>query len=381
LDEEPPTRRQSPNDGNFAEMVRRITQMGPEMVEIAKILKVHKETVRYRYKQLLARGFTVQASRNHEKLGMKRVVAIVELNEQFEGYADTLFYAMGEVAYIAGFAKTLPEAYYVLNASVPTECLDSWLEFMLSLKAMGVFKSIESVTLDWVRNVPMWAEHFNFETGTWEFDWTSKRVNPNAHEVPAMERSRYDSIDLAIIAQLQLDANTSVKQMASKSGVNYKTLSYHYRSHVLARGLIAGYIINWTGNRYDAKAEKILTKKHRYLFVNLIANGLSAGERAGLMEKVNRTPFVLLEGSSTRAYFAQMAFPSEEVTDALEFLQGVVGPIRSKVKWFHMDQSHSLRFSLPRSSYNEREQRWTFNKEELTGRFGELVQKIREGMT
>ena len=241
---------------------------------------------------------------------------------------------------VAGFAKTLPDAYYVLNASVPTECLDSWLEFMLSLKAMGVFKSIESVTLDWVRNVPMWAEHFNFETGTWEFDWTSKRVNPNAHEVPAMERSRYDSIDLAIIAQLQLDANSSVKQMASKSGVNYKTLWYHYRTHVLARGLIAGYIINWTGNRYDAKAEKILTKKHRYLFVNLIANGLSAGERAGLMEKVNRTPFVLLEGSSTKAYFAQMAFPSEEVTDALEFLQGVVGPIRSKVKWFHMDQSH-----------------------------------------
>src|SRR5208283_1824110 len=143
------------NHGKMAEMVKLITQRGPRIDDIARDIGVYKETVRYWYNSMIKNGFTVQASRNHEKLGMKRVVVVAELSEVFKEYADAIFYSLGELAYVVTFAKTLPDGYYVLNASVPTECLNSWYEFVRKLKTMGIFSSIESVGMDWARNVPM----------------------------------------------------------------------------------------------------------------------------------------------------------------------------------------------------------------------------------
>src|SRR5208283_3259660 len=140
--------RRDPNHERMAEMVRLITQRGPRVDQISREMGVYKETVRYWYKNLLRDGFTVQASRNLEKLGMKRVVMIVDLGEMFDGYSDALMYALGDLCYVVSFAKTLPDGFYTVNASVPVECLNSWTDFMLSLKEMGVFKSMTSIVLD-----------------------------------------------------------------------------------------------------------------------------------------------------------------------------------------------------------------------------------------
>src|SRR5450759_3676677 len=127
----------NPNHEKMAEMVNLIAQLGPRINEIATVIGVHKETVRYWYRNMLKDGFTVQAARNQEKLGMKRVVLIVEFGEMLDSYADSLMYAMGDLCYVVSFAKTLPEGFYLVNASVPTECLDSWTDFIFSLKEMG----------------------------------------------------------------------------------------------------------------------------------------------------------------------------------------------------------------------------------------------------
>src|SRR5208282_5219055 len=237
---------------------------------------------------MLKNGFTVQASRNHEKLGMRRVIVVAELSEVFREHADAIFYALGELAYVVSFAKTLPDGYYILNASIPIECLNPWSEFMGKLKTMGIFSSIDSMTMDWARNVPMWADYFNFQTGTWEFDWNNKKVNPSASDIQASERERYDDVDLRIIEQLGGDANIPLTEMCVKVGAtNYKTFAWHYRSHVYERGLIKGYQVNWTGAKYDPVSEKPIHKKHRYMWVDLIANGIADDAKLRLMAELN----------------------------------------------------------------------------------------------
>ncbi len=366
----------------MAEMVRLITERGPKIDEISRDIGVYKETVRYWYNAMLKNGFTVQASRNHEKLGMRRVIIVAELSEVFREHADAIFYALGELAYVVSFAKTLPDGYYILNASIPIECLNPWSEFMGKLKTMGIFSSIDSMTMDWARNVPMWADYFNFQTGTWEFDWNNKKVNPSASDIQASERERYDDVDLRIIEQLGGDANIPLTEMCVKVGAtNYKTFAWHYRSHVYERGLIKGYQVNWTGAKYDPVSEKPIHKKHRYMWVDLIANGIADDAKLRLMAELNRTPFVWLEASGSRAYFARMAFPSDAMPEALELLEAAVSLARDKVRWFHMDQAHALWFALPKQYYSEKERRWTFNKDELLARFDSLVQKIRGGIS
>lgn len=365
----------------MAEMVRLITQRGPKIDEIARDLGVYKETVRYWYNALLKNGFTVQASCNYEKLGMKRVVGIVELGDAFKEYADAVFYVMGQLAYVIGFAKTQPGGCHVLNASVPQECLNAWSEFMLNLKTIGIFKSIETVTLDWVRNIPMWAEYFNFDTGSWEFDWSNKQINPLAVAIEPSQRQRYDETDLKIIEQLQLNANIPLTEMSRKVGARrYKTWAWHYRSHVINEGLVKGYRVNWTGTKYDFSAERLVHKKHKYLWVDLIANDISEDAKLKLMSKLNRTPFVWLEAGGARAYYARMVFPAEEMPEALELLEDAVSPIRENVKWNLMDQVHALSFTLPKQYYDEAKRQWNFNTQELSHNFELLVQKIKQGM-
>ena len=365
-----------PNHQKMAEMVRFITQRGPRINQIARDIGVYKETVRYWYSHMLKDGFAVQAAANYEKLGLKRVVMVIELGESFESYADALMYALGDLCYVVSFAKTLPDGLYLVNASVPTECLNSWSDFMLSLKKTGVFKSVSSIVLDWVRNVPMKAEMYDFRKRRWDFDWSKMTTDPASTDFEVAERETYDSIDLGIIEQLQLDANVQVTDIAKKLKTNQKVLAYHYEAHVLRKRLIKGYVVNWIGTRYDYEAEKPVHRKHRYIPVEVFANELGQAERVELMKNVGRLPYAWLEGSGQRSYYAKIVFPNDEITEALDFLGQVVRVSRGKIRCFTMDQAHALWFTVPKQYYDEKKQEWTFNKDELLTRFEALAKKI-----
>ncbi len=360
-------------------MVRLITQRGPRIDEISREIGVYKETTRYWFNQLLRNGFTVQASRNHENLGLNRVIIIASPTEGYREYADAILYSLGELAYIVSFAKTLPDNQYVMQGSVPSECLESWLDFMRKLKEMGIFGSMEIIKAEWARNVPMWVEFYNFQTGTWEFDWGNTRVNPFAAQVDQAKRQKYDKIDLQILEQLQLNGDMPLTEMGRKLGIKYKLLCWHYRNHVLGRDLVKSYLVNWTGAKYDLEAEKPQHRKHRYAWVDVLATGVTEGEKMRMMTAMHRTPFVWLEASGLEAYYARMVFPVEEMPEALEFLEKVVALARGKVKWYHMDQAHALWFTLAATNFDETNQKWAFNSSELLARFETLVQTVTQG--
>ena len=67
------------------QLVKLLTEVGPDIPEISRRLGQFKESVRYRYKEkILNRGFAVQAAVNHDKLGLKRLMALVEVSEPYK---------------------------------------------------------------------------------------------------------------------------------------------------------------------------------------------------------------------------------------------------------------------------------------------------------
>ena len=112
------------------------------------------------------------------------------------------------------------------------------------------------------------------------------------------------------------------------------------------------------------------------MWVELLAIGVSENERMELMAKVNRLPFVWLEAGGQN-YFAQIAFPSETMTEALGFIKEAVSPIKQKAMWRFMDQANALRFSIAPSLYNQEEKKWNFDQVELLNRFDKLVLEIK----
>jgi DNA-binding Lrp family transcriptional regulator len=365
-------------NSKIAVMVKLITREGPQINRIARELQIHKETARYWYKEkLLKKGYTVQAVPNHEKLGLKRVVALAEFSDQFKPYADAILMAMSELCYLNSFAKALPDELYSIQASVPKEYSRDWIEFMYALKQRGLFSSIQAALFDWVRVVPMRSDMYDFENDSWQYDWMARpKADSESPNITSSARSKFDPIDLGLVKALQIDSGASLLEISEKLQVNYKTLTWHYRTHLVGNGLLKGYSVNWAGTRYDPKIGKALHRKHKYMWLELLVSSVTESERMELMANISRLPFVWLEAGGQN-YFAQIAFPMETMTEALGFVKEIVSPLRQKAVWHFMDQANALRFSIPTELYDHENKKWKFDRAGLLSKFDRLVLEIK----
>ena len=226
----------------------------------------------------------------------------------------------------------------------------------------------------------MRSEMYDFENDSWQYDWASKsRVDRESSDFTPSGRSKFDLVDLNLIKQFQIDPDSSLLEAGDRLKVNYKTLTWHYRTHLVGNGLLKGYSINWAGTRYDPKLERAMHRRHRYMWLELLVTDLTETERMGLMAKVNQLPFIWFEAGG-RSYFAQIAFPMETMTEALSFVKDVTQPVRQKATWHFMDQANALRFSITPGLYDQESKKWKFNQADLLSRFDRLVLEIK-GMT
>jgi DNA-binding Lrp family transcriptional regulator len=368
-----------------AEMVKLITQIGPEINEISRRLHTHKETVRYWYSGLLRKGFTVQASYDYEKLGMKRIVMLVDLDDALKEHAQSLFIAMNNLCYVVSYEKVIPEGIYRVSASVPAELVNDYVAFVQLLKEKGLFKALEVYTFESFRAVPMRSNFYNFETNSWDFDWSSSLPDSSDLRMsPIANKESFDSLDLLLLQELRIDATRSLVEIQANLrknhiDVNYKTLDWHYRTHVLGRGLIKSYSLNWMGTRYSFESEKAQHKKHTYLLVNIIVRDITDNEKMQLLGAMNGLPFQWAEAAG-RNYFTEFAFPSENVTEAFLYLEKALAPVRNRARYFIIDQTRALSFTVEPSLYDEATKKWKFDKSGLASKFESLILQIKSGV-
>jgi len=243
-----------------------------------------------------------------------------------------------------------------------------------------LFNSIQAVPFEWTRVVPMRSEVYDFENNTWQYDWVSKpKMDFGLSSLAPSARGKFDSIDLGLIKQLQIDPGASLIETGKRFRVNYKTLTWHYRTHVVGNDLLKGYMVNWAGTRFDPKLEKPLHRRHRYMWLELLVRDVTETERMELMARVNQLPFVWFEAGGQN-YYAQIAFPMETMTEALSFIKDATRLVRSKTTWHFMDQANALRFSVTPELYNQEARQWKFEQQELLTKFDRLVLEIK-GMT
>ena len=362
-----------------AQMVKLISEIGPDIPEISRRLGQFKESVRYRYKvKILDKGFAVQAAVDYEKLGLKRVMFVAAFHKAYKPYANTILSAMNELCYVVFFAKTLPKGVYIVDAVVPAEFVESYTEFIHALKQKGLFSSVEVSTFEWARNPPMRAEFYDFDVGRWDFDWS--RLPALAAQRASYEpsnRERFDMVDLLILKELQIDATKSLTEISAKLGINYKKLAWHYTTHVTDRQLIRSYRLNWMGTRYDYKLEKALHRKHRYMSLVVLVKNISDYERMELMSKLNGLPFLWFEATG-KNYYANFALPIDSITEALVYLESSLETVEDRSEYYMLDSANALTFTMSYQLYDQNQKKWVFNGPELLSRFENLLMKIKE---
>ena len=360
------------------QLAKMITEMGPNISEIARRLGQFKESVRYRYKEkLLNKGFAVRVAVDHEKLGLRRVVMIIDFSEGYRDVAVLMLHILSNEGYLVAFHKILPDGKFLVHSSVPDEHVEAYREFFNGLTEKGYFHTLEFYTFSWFRNPSMKTEMYDFDEGVWDFDWsTEARTDRQAASHMPSARERFDATDLLILKQLQMDGNKSLAEMAETLKINYKTLTWHYRKHIDERKLIKGYVINWMGTKYDYKADRALNKKHTYLYVAVLFSELDNAKRVDVRARLNLLPFIWSEAVGDH-FEAELVFPLESITEGLQYLAEVISETKTKARYFIIDQSHALSFSVIPELYDESKQRWNFNEEALTSRFENLIVKTK----
>lgn len=362
------------------QLVRLLSEIGPDIPEISRRLGQFKESVRYRYKEkILNRGFAVQAAVDHEKLGLKRLMLIAEVSDLYKNYAQSIFTAMHELCYVVGFARTLIGGEYVINLSVPIEYVAQIRDFFLDLKEKGMFARLEILEFDWLRNVPMKPEFYDFDTGRWDFDWQKEWTGDfdSAAYAPS-SGGKFDYVDLLIMKELQIDANKSLKEISDKLDVNYKKLAWHHTTHVLAKRMLSGFIVNWMGTKYDYNLDKALHRKHRYFAVDMFVRDLSELELMTLRSSVDRLPFLWGEAGG-RNYFAEFAFPVDVVVEGLQYLGNITSSVKDRMRIYPIDQTEAVGFTIAYQMYSSGTREWTFNPQDLSARFDQLMVQIKNG--
>jgi hypothetical protein len=369
------------NDTNArtAQLVQLISEIGPDIPEISRRLGQFKESVRYRYKQkLLDKGLAIQAMSNHEKLGLRRVIALLDFAPYYKGYAESILTVMSEICYVVAFEAIFPQDMYVAQASVPSEYVEEYSSLLKNLEAKGIFTVKGIYEFDWFRNKPMMAHHYDFDTGRWDFDWSfqSKGEFEGANYLPD-GRAKFDYTDLLLLKELYIDASRSLVEISKKLGVNYKKLVWHLSTHVIPSRLVKGYTVRWPGTRYDSEIDRALHRQHRYFGVDVLVKDLNEKERMGLMAQLNRLPFLWSEAGG-RNYFAQLAIPVDFHTEAFQYLQTAISEVRDRTELYLPDQTRALAFTIGYKLYDQEQRRWTFDSQRVARGFDELIVKLKE---
>ena len=357
-----------------------LTEVGPDIPEISRRLGQFKESVRYRYKEkILNKGFAVQAAVDHERLGLKRMILIVDFGDAYREYAQAIFAALNELSYVVGFAKALVGGQYMVNVSVPEALTAEVREFFLGLKEKGMLASVEVMEFEWLRNVPMQAEFYDFDTGRWDFEWQGP--GPKDFQAAGYMPSspcKFDYVDLLIIKELQIDANKSLKEISDKLNINYKKLAWHHTTHVCSRNMLRGYTVNWMGTRYDYAIERALHRRHRYFAVDFFVRNVSDNETMALRQRIDSLPFLWGEAAG-KNYFAELALPVDFVVEGLQYLGNAAASVKERMSLHIIDQTDAARFTIPYSLYDASTKRWNFNRNELLSRFDQLIVQIKVG--
>ena len=353
-------------------MAQQLADVGPNINEIARRLRQFKETVRYRYHRFfLDKGISLQAMLSYQKLGFKRLVLIVKLAPECEANARVIFDELNNHCYLRSFTRVMLTGEFVVHVAVPSELAVECAAVYTALQKTGLFKELEILEFEEMRNPPMKPDSFDFVRGVWSFDWNSlaakeARLPPSG--TPKVEK--YDKVDLLILKELDIDAGRKLVKMAQNVGVKLNALEFHYREHVQARGLISGYRLVWQGSRFERAWG--VPGEDAYIELTILLNDSTRSEVAELMLLLRMTPFLWSE-SRGLTYCAEMFLPNYAYADFLKYIDKFANKAGQKLRIFVMDQSRAVRFVISYPLFHAESRKWQLDTRAVLRTLGRLA--------
>jgi DNA-binding Lrp family transcriptional regulator len=219
---------------------------GPRNISyIARRLGIPIETTRKRVKRLISQFFiTFHTNVYHTNLGLKKAFVFADA---LPGYEEVVFKCLkaNDFWLYVGRYYGRCEGYYGIYG-IPKEHTKEFEEFTHKLEEAEVARNLQLFWSTCLYSVNLTENWFDPESKTWIFNWdkwieeipTKGTELPHTLTDPKDFPIKADYLDILILAKLEVNSAASFRDIAKILNVSPEVVSYHYKNHILKRGLL-----------------------------------------------------------------------------------------------------------------------------------------------
>lgn len=207
--------------------------------------------------------------------------------------------------------------------TVPKEHANEFENFVLELEKLGLAKDIKIFWSTCFQAVHTRCNWFNPKDAQWIFNWeqwvneipTKRTQLPYTLIDPRDFPILADETDVFILKELEKDPTVSLVDLATKIGISQQLAEYHFKKHILARGLLESFDV--LDFRFDMRASDMF-----FFFLTFKSSEKLARFAASLLDK----PFVLGLGKilSKNALIAHIYLPRFEFRNFVDALSKLI---------------------------------------------------------
>ncbi|MDG6918629.1 MAG: hypothetical protein JRN62_04235 [Nitrososphaerota archaeon] len=364
----------------IADLADEVQRAGPAINSIARKLGQHKETARYRYQNVLMRGRKgyLQAAIEYNRLGLSRIMALVEFDASLKRIAPMLLQAMNANGFLVAYVRSAYDDMYIADFSVPTGFHSSVERSLEYLRDAGVITRLEISRFDWLRVMPMQTHAYDFKRELWDVEWSAELGGPRHKPEPVrpVPVADIDHLDLLIIKELQKDSDRSMSDIADYLHENRRKVQWHAKEHVFGKRMVSGFRFRWIGVLDNSK-QHVVMQRHKYKIVSILCRGLDAKRMQAVRAYLTSLPVIFCEAVGTRNYYAQLALPLGSANDGIKHLNEKLDGEDGSIMVIPTDQRYALTFTLPYERHDGERNEWTFNEDGFKESFGKVVEMLK----
>jgi DNA-binding Lrp family transcriptional regulator len=228
-----------------------IGEYGPRNVsQLARKLGISTETLRKRLNRMPSRVFLrFHLNVYHTNLGLKKAVVFAEA---VPGYEDSLFDCLKANDFWIYVSRCYGRNEGCFGIyTIPKNQCSNFERFAHELERLGIASNVQIFWSTCFQSVHTRTNWFDDQSKKWVFQWDRW-----IEEIPAKSTQlpytlvdpeewpiRGDELDVFILKEMEKNPRIALSDLAKMLSVTQQVVEYHYKKHVLGRGLIESFSV------------------------------------------------------------------------------------------------------------------------------------------
>jgi len=224
---------------------------GPRnILKLGKKIGLPTQTLRDRIKNLKSHfSLLLEANTYHTFIGLKKALVYARATP---GYFRTLWAALKANGYWLYLVPRYDMAESCFGVyGIPIDHTEEFEQFLKEIEKLKIAQSIELLWSTCIQTINLTDNWYDHNSECWVFEWDKwiQEIENQGTQLPytLLEQEscpqKADKIDIIILKELEKNAECKLRDIAKLLEVPPQTVGYHFKNHIIKKGLMEGYLI------------------------------------------------------------------------------------------------------------------------------------------